>query len=695
MQNKDGPHPVYAYFKLFNSIKDEHEVELARLELEAMVGAVEIVRNFADEFRRKPLRPLVDATQVTKTKNESDSVRFQDFVTHELAYGHVQGFTSATIKLKDVPRLARRLGYTREIYIVSEAKSWKRFVRAAFPHGAMGKNCSVFFSHGTVAVRVITDQYFLENSEYVTKVTPSLDRGKIRLFADCMFDNLMRFVYRIPASGRARVGKRFLDYLAERGEGSLYLSHGLHPYKGKFHPKMTRALVNIVRPDDKGTIVDNFAGSGTLLVESCLMGFDSYGIEINPMSVLMANAKCALMRVKLGDLDEAAKKFLAVLHSELELMQQQSDGQATLETMGYPPESAILEEIKSVAPDVYDDFAPKHVLEEIVVARRVIEGEFEGDIRDLLLLGLAMAISNLKGKKNKDFQDQIGSTVEDIYRRCYLFNYLREVLQFDVGCGTSIEADASDLRNISALKRAHGNVNSPPYSTALDYIRNDLAQLALLGMVKNAEGLRELEAKMGGNPRAEYDTDAMHAKVTENPAGLPDYAMVLIRLFEHYGKSNHAYRLYEFFDLIKRSFGEQMRILEKGSKIATVIGNNHFKLTDEVDALGSSGIRIGEGICPVEVHSVKNNMKPLDVKQITGESLLSRYSGTLPVKVSVSGASASSAQDGVYVEVENERVILLLAMMVGFRPCMVINRYIEKTLRGNIRYESIVIMEKP
>ncbi len=232
-------------------------------------------------------------------------------------------------------------------------------------------------------------------------------------------------------------------------------------------------------------------------------------------------------------------------------------------------------------------------------------------------------------------------------------------------------------------------------STALDYIQNDLAQLALLGLIRSPEQLARLETKMGGNPRAEYDNELMHHKVNENSAGLPNYAMVLIRLLEHYGKRNHAYRLYEFFELMKRAFEEQMRVLEPGSKIATVIGNNHFKLTDNIDVLGVGGIQVGDKTYPVEVQNVKNNLKPLELRPIRGEELLSRYSDDKPARVSVTVDASSNAQDGVYLEIENERVVLLLAMMAGFRPYMVINRYIEKTLRGNIRYESIVIMERP
>ncbi len=686
---------MYAYFKLFNSIKDEHEVELARLEIESLVGPVEPVRSSVDVLRRRPMDLLIDATQATLRGDESDIVRFQDYLCHETAYGQVQGFESTRVRPYDVRRLVHRLGYTREIYIADETTSWDTFLRSVFPQGSVGKNCNVFFANGVAAVRIITSQYFLENSEYITKVTSSLERERVNEFVDSMFDNLMRHIYRIPASAKARVGKRFLDYLAERGENSLYLSHGLHPYKGKFHPKMARALVNIVCPGEEGTIMDNFAGSGTLLVESSLMGLDSCGVEINPMSVLMSNAKCALMHVNPAQLDAAIAEFLKEFQSELNLLRVQHRGQVTLETSSYPPDPDLYEQIRAVAPDVYHEFEPNHVLEEIVLARRIVEERYSGDIRNLLMLGLAMCISDLKGKKHKDFRERIATILEDIYRRCALFNQLKEILQLKIGRGIVYQADATDLSSVDAIRSIHGNVNSPPYSTALDYIGNDISQLALLGLVRSPEELRALEDRMGGNPRAKHDDEEMRLRVRENTAGLPGYAITLIRLLEHYGKKDHAYRLYDFYCLMKQSLAEQMRVLERNAQIATVIGNNHFKLTDTLEEVEPGHIAMGSTTCAVEIHNVRNNIKALQLSPITGDELALRYGENLPVKVWISGGAADDSNGGVYVEVENERVILLLGAMLGFRPRMVINRYLEKTLRGNIRYESIVVMQKP
>jgi len=49
-----------------------------------------------------------------------------------------------------------------------------------------------------------------------------------------------------------------------------YLTHWIYPYKGKFHPQMIRALMNIIGLKQGDTVLDPFIGSGTTAVEAQL-----------------------------------------------------------------------------------------------------------------------------------------------------------------------------------------------------------------------------------------------------------------------------------------------------------------------------------------------------------------------------------------------------------------------------------------
>ncbi len=82
-----------------------------------------------------------------------------------------------------------------------------------------------------------------------------------------------------------------------------YMTHGLHPYPARMIPQIARRLImRYTKPGPDTVILDPFAGSGGVLVEASLkLGSEmtpgelgarrSYGIDINPLAILLAKAK--------------------------------------------------------------------------------------------------------------------------------------------------------------------------------------------------------------------------------------------------------------------------------------------------------------------------------------------------------------------------------------------------------------------
>jgi len=295
-----------AYFKLFGNIKSPHEAnDLARLELESLAGPVEPIANFALELGDSPLREFRRLTFA-----DSD-VLVADAFTHELAYGKTKGYRLKFEDIFDVSPWVKRLAYTREIFIALKGGK-KSDLRRIFPDACEGLNAQYVKIKKGCLFRLITHQYYLENSKYISQL--SRDEEELKDNLARLYGSLTTRFYRIPASATLRIGKRLEDYFAIREEPSLYLAHYMHPYKGKFHPKMVRSLLNYICPQAKGRVIDNFAGSGTLLVEASLLGLDSVGIEVNPLSVLMCNVKCAsLTELNPTELERSIRTFLTKL----------------------------------------------------------------------------------------------------------------------------------------------------------------------------------------------------------------------------------------------------------------------------------------------------------------------------------------------------------------------------------------------
>ncbi len=67
-------------------------------------------------------------------------------------------------------------------------------------------------------------------------------------------------------------------------------THGFHTYPAMFIPHVARRL--LLTYSKKGeTVCDIFCGSGTALIESRLLGRNSYGIDLNPLAIFLAKVK--------------------------------------------------------------------------------------------------------------------------------------------------------------------------------------------------------------------------------------------------------------------------------------------------------------------------------------------------------------------------------------------------------------------
>ena len=70
------------------------------------------------------------------------------------------------------------------------------------------------------------------------------------------------------------------------------VTHSIHPYPAKLLPHIPHLLLS--HPDllpAKGTVGDPFCGSGTVLLESALVGKPSWGFDCNPLATLISQVK--------------------------------------------------------------------------------------------------------------------------------------------------------------------------------------------------------------------------------------------------------------------------------------------------------------------------------------------------------------------------------------------------------------------
>ena len=69
-----------------------------------------------------------------------------------------------------------------------------------------------------------------------------------------------------------------------------YASHDFFRYFGKLPPVVVQHILKKCIPEN-GIFLDLMCGSGTSLVECKLMGIESVGVDVNPLSILVSKVK--------------------------------------------------------------------------------------------------------------------------------------------------------------------------------------------------------------------------------------------------------------------------------------------------------------------------------------------------------------------------------------------------------------------
>ncbi|WP_436878088.1 hypothetical protein [Mammaliicoccus sciuri] len=83
------------------------------------------------------------------------------------------------------------------------------------------------------------------------------------------------------------------DYLDFLGSSTKTLTHSYHTYPAMMIPQLAKEFIEMTMHynPDISTLYDPFMGSGTSIVEGITHNLESYGIDINPLSLMMTQAK--------------------------------------------------------------------------------------------------------------------------------------------------------------------------------------------------------------------------------------------------------------------------------------------------------------------------------------------------------------------------------------------------------------------
>ncbi|MDD2198288.1 MAG: hypothetical protein PHF99_06185 [Bacteroidales bacterium] len=223
----------------------------------------------------------------------------------------------------------------------------------------------------------------------------------------------------------------------EEGQFSTgYATHGLFPYRGKFHPQLIKGLINILNIQKGETILDPMAGSGTTNVEAALMGINSTAIDVSPFCQFMIKTKYEALTIDLKLLEQTK-----IENKKLFDFFKQGD---------------VLKKITKIGDDnkikIYN-LAFLAFLDALGYSKRVVKSNHE-QLFDKVLPRYIETVKSFLSNKYFD-QNKIGNL---------------NVLSDSDALNIKIDSNSVDCV-----------ITSPPYSFAIDYVENDKDQLEYLG----------------------------------------------------------------------------------------------------------------------------------------------------------------------------------------------------------------------
>ena len=303
------------------------------------------------------------------------------------------------------------------------------------------------------------------------------------------------------------------------------LTHNVFRYPAKFHPPVARALIE--QFTEKGdTIVDPFCGSGTLMVEAAVLGRSAVGTDVDPLAVMIAEAKTTLyeltaIRTIQSDL---SKSLLEHRNSDLDKW---GDFSKDISEDEYEKAVAPYKELLPAIPRIEHWFR-KRVRVQLVVIRSLLEEIV--DPVSLLFFRLCFAtiirnssnadpvpVSGLEVTSHMLRKEAAGREIDPykLFLRAVdkAIQAAAEYNEFLVR-DTKIRTYQKDAR--TPFDPSEGNfdaaITSPPYLTAVDYYRRHTLEVYWLGLVDDSGERLALLPKYIGRDRvaAKYLPDIDH-----------------------------------------------------------------------------------------------------------------------------------------------------------------------------------------
>jgi len=309
--------------------------------------------------------------------------------------------------------------------------------------------------------QLLADEEIVRNAGYFASIGDTYTRH----FLMCTGESL-----KLPDHSSSRLKSFFQKNQFRTG----YATHGLFPYRGKFHPQMIKGIINVMGLKPGDIVLDPMMGSGTVLVEACLMGIRSIGVDASPFCRFMTQTKIDVLTMSLSRSRKALSNYEEVFAYFQKQVGKPARGAKTRKNRKSKGFMSIMEPAA--------EYVTKKNRDQLTDKRRETS-----DTYNFLLLAYLDSAGYSERSGRRSPLEQFKAILE---RYLFVAEKIQNVLkgvESDIAHADALEGDARAL--FLEDQSVDGIIFSPPYSFAIDYLKNDSFHLDFLGV--ETDKLRE------------------------------------------------------------------------------------------------------------------------------------------------------------------------------------------------------------
>ena len=309
--------------------------------------------------------------------------------------------------------------------------------------------------------QLLADEELIRNAGYFASIGDTYTRH----FLMCTGESL-----KLPDHSSSRLKSFFQKNQFRTG----YATHGLFPYRGKFHPQMIKGIINVMGLKPGDIVLDPMMGSGTVLVEACLMGIRSIGVDASPFCRFMTQTKIDALTMSLSRSRKALSNYEEVFAYFQKQVGKPARGTKTRKNLKAKGFMSIMEPAA--------EYVTKKNRDQLTDKKRETS-----DTYNFLLLAYLDSAGYSERSGRRSPLDQFKAILE---RYLFVAEKIQNVLkgvESDIAHADALEGDARAL--LLEDQSVDGIIFSPPYSFAIDYLKNDSFHLNFLGV--ETDKLRE------------------------------------------------------------------------------------------------------------------------------------------------------------------------------------------------------------